>query len=46
MTEANDLQLHSERINVHKKMDMCKKDDKQKSRFFIASKGIDLSSDI
>ena len=46
MTEANDLQLHSERINVHKKMDMCKKDDRQKSRFFIARKGIDLSSDI
>ena len=27
-------------------MAMCKKDDRQKSSFFIASKGVDLSSDI
>ena len=27
-------------------MAMCKKDDKQKSSFFIASKGVNLSSDI
>ena len=47
MTEANDSQLHLQRINVvHKKMAMCKKDDRQKSSFFIASKGVDLSSDI
>ena len=27
-------------------MAMCKKDDRQKTSFFIASKGVDLSSDI
>ena len=31
---------------MHKKMAMCKKDDRQKTSFFIASKGVDLSSDI
>ena len=31
---------------MHEKMSMCKKDDRQKSSFFIASKGVDLSSDI
>ena len=31
---------------MHKKMAMCKKDDKQKSSFFIVSKGVNLSSDI
>ena len=47
MNEDNDLQLHLQRINVvHKKMAMCKKDDKQKSSFFIVSKGVNLSSDI
>ena len=35
------------KINVvHYKMAMSKKDDRQRSRFFIASKGVDLSSDI
>ena len=31
---------------MHKKMVMCKKDDRQKSSFFVSSKVVDLSSDI
>ena len=31
---------------MQKKMTMCKKDDKQNSKFFIASKWVGLSSDI
>ena len=47
MTEFNDLWIHFQRINVvHKRLAMCKKDDEQKSRFFIASKGADLSLEI
>ena len=31
---------------MQKKMTMCKKDDMKMSRFFIASKGVGLSSDV